>query len=40
VKMVQYHRTGSSGVVTIQFLPISFDRAKDPMLKSAELLGF
>jgi len=38
--MAEYHRTGSSGSVVLQFGPISFDSAKAPMLKSAELLGF
>ena len=38
--MAQHHHTGSSGSVVLQFYPISFDSAKPPMLKSAELLGF
>jgi len=38
--MLEIHRTGSSGLLTIQFQPIFFDSAKSPMLKSAELLRF
>ncbi len=38
--MAQHPRTGSSGSAVLQFQPITFDSAKAPMLKSAELLGF
>jgi hypothetical protein len=38
--MLTTHLTGSSGFLTTQSQPISFDSAKSPMLKSAELLGF